>query len=475
MRRTIIVILVIAVLAIGGYFGFRRIQQARANAQTNYQTVTMERGDLTASVGATGTVHANQSTVLAWGLSAKVADVKVAIGDMVKSGQELSTLDESSLPQAVILARADLVTAQRNLDQLQNSGVARAKAYQTMVMAQKELDDAKTNRQSKDYARASANTVDEARANLTVTENAVKQAEDNYGLFDHLPQDDPARANSFTMLAKARQNRDRALANLNYLLGKPDNEEIAQADARVEVATANLDDATREWNRLKDGPDPSDISAAQARIEAIQSTLSQTALEAPFNGTITDVNVKAGDQVAPGGQAFRIDDLSRLLVDVQITEVDINRIKVGQPAVMTFDAIPDKDYQGKVTEVARVGTSVQGVVNFTVTVELTNPDQDVLPGMTSAVNINTDTAKNVLIVPNRAVRLRDGKRVVYVLRPDNPVPQVVEIELGLTSDTQSEVVSGDVKEGDVLVLNPPTQNTFQGPFGGGRPGSGTGN
>jgi HlyD family secretion protein len=390
----------------------------------------------------------------------------------VKSGQELSVLDESSLPQAVILARADLITAQRSLDQLQNSGVARAKAYQTMVMAQKELDDAETNRQSKDYARASAATVDEARANFTVAEDAVDQAADNYGLFDHLPEDDPARANSFTMLAKARQNRDRALANLNYLLGKPDSQEIVQADARVELATANLEDATREWERLKNGPDPDDIAAAEARIQAIQSTLAQTKLAAPFDGTITEVDFKAGDQVAPGGPAFRIDDLSRLLVDVQVTEVDINRIKVGQPAVMTFDAIPDKDYQGEVTEVARVGTTVQGVVNFTITIELTNPDADVLPGMTSAVTVNTEVVKDVLIVPNRAVRLRDGKRVVYVLRPDDPVPQVVEIELGLTSDTQSEVVSGDVKEGDVLVLNPPAQNSFQGPFGGGRPGSG---
>ncbi len=79
-----------------------------------------------------------------------------------------------------------------------------------------------------------------------------------------------------------------------------------------------------------------------------------------------------GDQVNAGTVSFRIDDLSHLLVDVQITEVDINRVKVGQPAKMTFDAISGKEYNGKVTEVANFGVTQQGVVNFTVTVELTD-------------------------------------------------------------------------------------------------------
>jgi len=84
--------------------------------------------------------------------------------------------------------------------------------------------------------------------------------------------------------------------------------------------------------------------------------------------------------------------------------------------------------------------------------------------MTSAVNIVTDLVENVLVVPNRAVRLRDGKRVVFVLR--DGVPVMTEVQLGLTSDIQSELVGGDVKEGDLLVLNPPAQQ-FQG--GGGPP------
>jgi HlyD family secretion protein len=338
---------------------------------------------------------------------------------------------------------------------LLNSDVARAKASQALVAAQKELDDAKEKRESKNYDRALPATVDEARANLVIAQNAVDEATKLYDRVDQRPQDDPIRAEAFAQLSKARKNYDRQLANLNWLLGRPDNQEIAEADARVLVAEAALKDAQREWDRLKDGPDPQDVTAAQARISAIEATLDQISLEAPFTGTITEVDNKPGDQVNPGGLAFRLDDLSRLLVDVQITEVDINRIRTGQPAMMTFDAIPEKEYSGKVVEVGRVGAPVQGVVNFTVTIELSNADSDVRPGMTAAVNIITDLVENTLLVQNRAVRLRDGKHVVYVLR--DGIPQMTEIQLGLTSDTASQVVGGDVKEGDVLVLNPPVQ------------------
>ena len=473
MKRAIVVIVVVAALGALGYFGYQRFQAARAGAASNFQTVTVERGDLTASVGATGTVRSNQTTVLIWQLTGKVGEVKVAVGDTVQAGQELAILDGKSLPQEVILARADLVTAQRELEQLLNSEVARATAYQNLVAAQKELEDAQVKRESKNYARALPATVDEARANVVIAEDAVNQATELYDRVDDRDQDDPVRAEAFAQLAKARKNYDTQVANLNWLLGRPDDQEVSEADARVQLAQASLEDAQREWDRLKDGPDPDDIAAAQARIAAIEATLDQVSLKAPFAGTVTDVNTRPGDQVSPSAAsgpapAFRIDDLSRLLVDIEVTEVDINRIRVGQPVMMTFDAIAEKEYSGKVLEVARVGTATQGVVNFTVTVELNNADGSVRPAMTAGVNIITDLVENTLLVPNRAVRLREGRRVVYVLRDGQPV--MTEIELGLTSDTQSEVVGGDVKEGDQLVLNPPVQ--FQ--PGGGGPGGGVG-
>jgi HlyD family secretion protein len=88
--------------------------------------------------------------------------------------------------------------------------------------------------------------------------------------------------------------------------------------------------------------------------------------------------------------------------------------------------------------------------------------------MTAAVNIIVSEIEDVLVIPNRAVRLLDGQRVVYLLKPGETVPNPVNITIGSTSDLQSEVIEGNIKEGDVIVLNPPTEFMPQGgPFGGG--------
>ncbi len=467
MKRAIPIILILIVLGAGGYFGYQAWQKAQTAAAGAFQTAQVTRGKLTATVGATGTVRANQSGVLSWQTSGRIGQILVKTGDRVAAGQVLAELDPLSLPQSIILARADLVTAQRNLESLQDSDVARAKAQQALVAAQKELDDAVTDRESLKYKRVSDDTIEVARANLALAQEEVDKAQEFYDQVKNRPESDQLRAQALSALANAKQKRDRNQANLNWMLSGPDSLDVAEADARVQVAQASLADAQREWERLKDGVDPKDIEAAQARVAAIEALLGQVNLEAPFAGTVTEINSKVGDQVSPGTLSFRIDDLTHLLVDVQITEVDINRIQVGQAATLTFDAIQGKTYNGSVTEVGRVGTNVQGVVNFDVTIELTDADEAVRPGMTAAVTLVTEQLDDALQVPNRAVRLRDGKRVVYLLV--NGIPTPTEITLGLTSDTYSQVLSG-VKEGDTLVLNPPVE--FQ---AGGGPRGGFGN
>jgi HlyD family secretion protein len=230
------------------------------------------------------------------------------------------------------------------------------------------------------------------------------------------------------------------------------------------VAQANFDNATKDYQIYQQGPDPKDIQAAEARLAAAQATLNLAELKAPFGGTITDVIAKPGDQVAPNVTAFRLDDLSHLLLDVDVSEIDINSIQTGQPVDLTFDAIQDQQYKGVVKQVAEVGTSTQGTVEYVVTVELENPDQKIRPGMTAAVNFVVMQLDNVLQLPNRAVRLKDGNRVVYILVDGKPVP--VRVTLGASSDTMSEVVGGDLKQGDLIILNPPTDFQAQG----GRPG-----
>ena len=192
-------------------------------------------------------------------------------------------------------------------------------------------------------------------------------------------------------------------------------------------------------------------------------------LTAPFEGTVTQIDVMPGDQVFAGTPGFRIDDFSSLIVDVELSEVDINNVNLGQTVSLSFDAILEKEYSGKVIEVGQVGNAVQGVVNFTVRVELTDADELVRPGMTAAVNIVVKEIKDTILIPNKAVRLVDGDRVVYLLK--DGFPEMVEIRLGASADAMSVLVSNNIEEGAEIILNPPSESVIgNGPPSGQHPG-----
>jgi RND family efflux transporter MFP subunit len=171
-----------------------------------------------------------------------------------------------------------------------------------------------------------------------------------------------------------------------------------------------------------------------------------------------------GDLVSNGTNAFRIDDQSAIYVDLQVSEIDINNIQVGQTASLTFDAIPSKTYNGTVYEVGNIGTTSSGVVNFTVTVKLTDADALVKTGMTVAANIVTSQIDNVLLVPSRAIRTTNNRSTIYIMTAAGLQP--VLIQIGSSNDTQTQITAGNVKAGDRVVLNPPTTTFAQaGGFG----------
>lgn len=456
-HKTTAIILILA-LAVAAFLLVRGAGQ-RASTLDTYQTATLTRGTLTASIGATGNVRANQTAVLAWQTSGTVEAVHVTIGDQVQAGDVLASLLQTSLSQNLILAQADLVTAQRNLDNLLASDTPRAQAQLALVTAQQKYDSAKSTLDSLLSSNRGADTEDarNAQAQLTLAQNSLKQAQTVYDLFKDRPDDDPQKAQAYTALYSAQQAVARAENNLNFFLLVPSGRDVDKARANLALAEAQLADAQREWERLKDGPDADDILAAQARLDAARAAVRLAQLSAPFDGTITVANPMSGDQVSPGTVGFRVDDLSRLLVDVQLSEVNINSIAIGQPVMLTFDAILGQEYKGKVVQVAQAGTVTQGVVNFTVTIELTDADSRIKPGMTAAVTITVRQLDDVLLVPNRAVRLQEGKRYVYVLR--NGQAEKIEITLGASSDFFSEMVAGDLYEGDVIILNPSAELT----------------
>jgi HlyD family secretion protein len=464
--------IVLVLLAIGLFFGIRYLTQRNSSTAAQFQTVAAENGDLTATIGATGTVRSYQTSILIWQTTGIIGSVDVQPGDQVNAGDVLASIQKTSLPQTVILAQADLVAAQQNLDNLNNSKTSMAQAQFNLVNAQKNYDNAKATLDNFLAVNkgASSEAVQNAQAQVVLAQNRLKGAQTYFDYVKNLGKDDPNYAQAYTALYSAQKALDAAQNTLNYYLLVPSGRDVAEATAKADLAKAQLDDAQREWDRVKNGPTKGDLASAQARLDAAQATLNTARISSPFAGTVTEVNGMVGDQVSPGTRAFRIDDLSHMQVDVQVSEVDINSVQVGQPVTLTFDAISGATYTGKVVEVAQAGDTVQGAVSFTVTVELTNADSNVKPGMTAAVNITVKQLNNVLLVPNRAVRLVNNQRVVYILA--NGQAQEVNIEIGASSDTMSQVISGELKVGDQIILNPPSnlfnqQNGGGGPFGGG--------
>jgi HlyD family secretion protein len=511
MRKWIIIVIIIAIIGGGLYTAQMVSAQRQAALQADLQVQTAEIGSLTATIGATGIVRSRQSAVLVWQTSGSVDQVLVQVGEEVEAGQVLAEIEQTSLPQPVILAQADLVAAQRELDNLLNSQLQTAQALKAVEDAERALEDAQdpelTTAQAlkavTDAQRlvdnaernllwsqtpANQSLVDQAEAEVVLARDLLDKAQDRFRPYENKPDDNVTRARLQTELSAAQQRYDAAARKLNSLQGTASESDqaareadliaaqaqLAQAqqeydrikdgpnDAEIQLLQAQLEDARREYERVKEGASPEDIKAAEARVAAAQATLNQAQLSAPFGATVTSAMVSPGDQVTPGLAAFRLDDLSEMLVDVLVSEVDINNIHQGQEAILTFDAILGKEYHGQVEQVDLVGTSNQGVVDFTVTVKLTDGDARVRSGMTAAVNVVSQQLENVLLVPNRAVRLQDGQRVVYVMR--SQAPEAVEVELGASSESVSEVTGGGLKPGDQVLLNPPTV------FDGGGPG-----
>jgi HlyD family secretion protein len=429
-------------------------------------TTPVVAGSLTATVGATGTVRANQLAGLAFKTSGTVDEVRVQVGDIVQAGDRLAVLSDATLLASVLLARADLVAAQRALDDVLHSREAAAQAQLAVATAREAFRIAERDHiVNREGNRATSDTLKAAKAKLAVAREMMDNAK---SLYDHAPGDlaeGGSKAEVYLAYNNARIAYNTALASYNWYTGHPTEIQQAELDADLALAQAQLDDALREYERVKDGPDPDDVAAAEARVAAAQATAGQARIEAPFDGTITAVEVQPGDQVSPGTVAFQLADLSRLMVDVDISEVDINRVQPGQSVELTFDAILDRTYQGEVTEVELVGAEAQGVVTFMVTVALRDPDELVRPGLTAGVNLVVDQIEDALLVPNRAVRVVDGVRVVYVLR-DGKV-EAVPIVLGTSSETNSQVLEGDLAAGDLIVLNPPVVlDPSSGPPGG---------
>lgn len=220
-----------------------------------------------------------------------------------------------------------------------------------------------------------------------------------------------------------------------------------------------------------------------------RETLSDSFIRAPFDGVVASVSVKRYDSVGSGtAVATLVTD--QKIAELSLNEVDAARVASGDTATLTFDALEDLTLTGKVIEIDAIGTVTQGVVSYALKIGFDSQDERVKAGMTVNASVVSEEKKDVLIVPASAVKTQGGKSYVQVFNPPLPsggsrqgvtsdtLPEQVEVEVGISSDTEIEIVRG-LKEGEQIVVRTTTgsaaaNTTTTGTGGGGFRGPGGG-
>jgi RND family efflux transporter MFP subunit len=493
---------VVIILAIAGVVYTKVKANQQSKTTTTLRTGTVQLGEVMSTISGSGTVQSQQNASVVWQTNGTVQSVSAVVGQLVQSGDELATLDPGTLPTSVLQARIDVIDATQALEELKKpqpfkiaqakSAVEQAKqsledmlhpaesaiaqARVTVISAQVNVETAQAAVDRLQYERGSADSIATSQAAYVVAQAEVMRLEGMYAQVGGDPSEDPAKAQALSALEAAKSKRNQALATLNWYKGDRSESEIettlndlavAQgnlADAQqllerllnppevdIALAQATLDDAEDTLDALLAGPTESDLMVAETRLILAEAAEAQATLTAPFTGKITSLDIMPGDIVNAGTTALRMDDLSKLYVTLSISELDISLIKVGQDATLTFDAITGLEYHGKVIQISMAASVSQGVVNYPVTVQITDPDESILPSMTAFVNIIVAKAENVLVVPNSALRTTNGQRSVTLLFEGQEI--TIPVTVGLVGDSTSEVLSEQLREGDTVVLS----------------------
>jgi len=280
-------------------------------------------------------------------------------------------------------------------------------------------------------------------------------------------QDDASLETARAQLAKdqanlnyARANRQRYANLIARNAASQDAFDIADNDYAQAAAQVRLDRAS--------------VAQHQAALDASKVNLGYTDIVSPVDGTVVSRNVTMGQTVAASFQTptlFLIaTDLSKMEVDTNVSESDIGGVRTGNSARFTVEAFPDRTFSGVVTQVRQAPQTVQNVVTYDVVITVPNSEFLLKPGMTATVRIVTDERKNVLRVPNQALRYTPGGLAagaeeagaaqVWVLR--NGKPQAVPVTTGLDDDNYTEITGGELRSGDAVIVSERASNTESG-------------
>lgn len=189
------------------------------------------------------------------------------------------------------------------------------------------------------------------------------------------------------------------------------------------------------------------VATAQRTLDEKKTAVDDLSVKAPIDGKLSGFAIKVGDKIDAKAQVGKVADYGAMEMKISVDELDIAKMQAGQPVAITFDALPGKKYEGKVAKVALEGTVKNDIATFDVTVQIGNPT-GILAGMNGSAEIAIAQRENVLTVPAQAVRTVAGKTTVQILQDTKPVP--VEVQVGLRTTTDVEILSG-LTEGQQVI------------------------
>jgi HlyD family secretion protein len=421
-------------------------------AAVESKTADVSRGTLLATVSASGNVQPSEEVRLAFAGAGIVRKLSVTVGQRVNKGDVLAELDTAEADIALAKARlavknaeTALVIAQtsysRTVDGPRAADIASAQA--SVGEAQANYDKIAAGPKPGDYASADAR--------LKNAEAALRRAKASY---DEAYSSDPATitANPAALAleqatndyAAAKAERDRASQPADKADLRAASQRIAQARANLDKVKQTARDYDVERALAEIGQAKLQIQQAQLDTQDAERRIKQAQLIAPLDAVVAAIDLKVGEAIGTNS-ALTLVDLSQLITDINVDEIDIARVKTGQDVSVRLDSLPGADLAGKITRIAPTSKLVNGVVTYAVRVSIPTGEAELRPGMTANTRIVLEKREGVLLLPNWAIRRDKTTGKTFVTLPaqgEGAQPQEVEVKLGLKDETNSEITGG---------------------------------
>ena len=468
------------------------------SSAAQYLTAKVERGNLRNSVTATGTLQAVTTVQVGSQASGTISSLTADYNSVVKKGQVIAQLDPSVSKAQVDQARANLQQAQAGLQQAR-AAVANSRAGVTDAKARAQAATSTSQNNQAGVVGARANLAvlkaqqDDAMSLLKQQESLVKS-----GI---IAQRELDIAQTAYQTAKAKY--DQGVAQLNQAIlseQSATSSGIAQSQAQVQQSQAGVEQSQAQVLAAQ-----AQVQQAAAALQLAEVNLAHTTITSPIDGIVVSRDVNVGQTVAASLSAptlFTIaNDLTKMQVIANIDQADIGLVENAKSVKFSVDAFPGKDFDGKIEQMRLNPVNVQNVVTYNVVIDVDNPEQKLKPGMTANLTVTIDERNNVLKVPNAALRFtpqdRSGQRtgggngngqgrrqsgggdvsqrggnagngadvqfapstapvlagqtrIVWVMGQDG-TPERRRIKVGLSDGASTEVVEGNLVEGEMVI------------------------